>query len=93
MALDEALLVSSKRFRAAIDRETQCELSTLPSDRGQYSTLDGLLGLVAAMSIWNLSKLDRVIPLAEQLPDALAHCANLGERTDGVRTDVSGEAY
>jgi len=47
--------------------------------------------LVALRSLWNLNELDRVIPLAEQLPDALAHFANLGERTDAVRADVSKE--
>jgi hypothetical protein len=49
--------------------------------------------LVALRSLWNLSKLDRVIPLAEQLPDALAYFSNVGERIDAVRTDVSGEEY
>jgi len=49
--------------------------------------------LFALRSLWNLSKLDCVISLEEQLPDALAHFANLGERTDAVRTDVFKEIY
>ena len=49
--------------------------------------------LVALRSLWTSAKLDRLVPLAEQLPDALAYFSNLGERTDAVRTDISEEEY
>jgi hypothetical protein len=47
--------------------------------------------LVALRSLWTFAKLDRFIPVVEQLPDALAYFSNVVERTDGVRTGVSGE--